>query len=114
MDVGDEALDTVGDELDRALEQLDERHRGHLVGISVHLDAERAADVLGDDAHLVLLDAEMLGEQVLHHVRRLRAVVDGEPLLARIPVGEDGARLRWRRRYGGRTRTSSPQPHRRP
>ena len=35
----------------------------------------------------------MLGEQVLHHVRRLGRVIDGEPLLARIPVGEDGARL---------------------
>ena len=35
----------------------------------------------------------MLGEQVLHHVRRLRAVIDGEPLLAGIPVGDDGARL---------------------
>ena len=35
----------------------------------------------------------MLGEQVLHHVRRLRALIDGEALLARIPVGDDGARL---------------------
>ena len=35
----------------------------------------------------------MLGEQVLHHVRRLRALIDGEPLLARVPVGDDGARL---------------------
>ena len=47
MDVGDEALDAVGDELDRTLEQLRERHRRHLVGIGVDLDAERAADVLG-------------------------------------------------------------------
>ncbi len=35
----------------------------------------------------------MLGEQVLHHVRRLRALIDGEALLARVPVGDDGARL---------------------
>ena len=35
----------------------------------------------------------MLGEQVLHHVRRLRAVIDGQPLLARVPVGDDRARL---------------------
>ena len=73
VDVGDEALEPVGDELDRPLEQLRQRHRRHLVGIGVHLDAERAADVLGDDAHLVLLEPEVLGEQVLHHVRRLRA-----------------------------------------
>ena len=35
----------------------------------------------------------MLGEQVLHHVRRLRAVIDGQALLALVPVGDDGARL---------------------
>ena len=35
----------------------------------------------------------MLGEQVLHHVRRLRRVIRGQPLFARIPVGNDRARL---------------------
>ena len=59
----------------------------------MHLDAERAADVLGEHANLVLLEAEVLGEQVLHHVRRLRALIDGQALLARIPIGDDGARL---------------------
>ena len=48
---------------------------------------------LVSDAHLCSSSAEMLGEQVLHHVRRLRALIDGEPLLARVPVGDDGARL---------------------
>ena len=112
MDVGDEALDPVGDEFDGPLEQLRQRHRRHLVGIGVHLDAERAADVLGDDADLVLLQVEMLGEQVLHHVRRLRALVHGHALLAGIPVGDDGARPRCRRRCGGRTRRWSRPPRR--
>ncbi len=93
VDVGDEALDPVGDELDRPLEQLRQRHRRHLVGVGVHLDAERAADVLGDDADLMLFQRQMLGEQVLHHVRRLRALIDGQARVARIPVGDDGARL---------------------
>ena len=93
MDVGDEAFEPVGDELHRAPQQLRQRHRRHLVRVGVHLDAERAADVLGDDAHLLLLQIEMLGEQVLHHVRRLRALVDGQALLAGIPVGDDCARL---------------------
>ena len=35
----------------------------------------------------------MLGEDVLRHVRRLGAVIDSEPLVAGIPVGDDGARL---------------------
>ena len=93
MDVGDEALDAIGDELDRTLEQFRERDRRHLVGIGMYLDAERAAHVLGHHADLMLLESEVLGEQVLHHVRRLRALVDGEPLLARVPIGDDGARL---------------------
>ena len=93
VDVGDEALDAVGDEFHRPLEHFRQRHRRHLVGISVHLDAERAADVLGDHLHLALGELEMLGEQVLHHVRRLRALIDGQALFARIPVGDDGARL---------------------
>src|SRR5215471_2100299 len=59
----------------------------------MHLDAERAADILGQDAHLMLFEAEVLRKQVLHHVRRLRALIDGEALVARIPVGDDGARL---------------------
>ena len=41
----------------------------------------------------VLGQAEMLGEQVLHHVRRLRAVIDGQALLAGVPVGDQRARL---------------------
>ena len=93
VNVGDEAFEAVGDELDRPPEQFRQRHRRHLVGIDMHLDAERAADVLGQHAHLVLLKTEVLGENVLRHVRRLRALIDGQALLAGIPVGDDGARL---------------------
>ena len=35
----------------------------------------------------------MLGEQVLHHVRRLRALIDGHAPLAFIPVGDNCAWL---------------------
>ena len=93
MDVGDKAFEAVGDEFDRPLQKFRQRNDRHLVGISVHLDAERAADVFGEHAHLVLFEPEVLGEQVLHHVRRLRALIHGQALLARIPVGDDGARL---------------------
>ena len=47
VDVGDEAFQPVGDEFDRPPQQLRQRDRRHLVGIDVHLDAERAADILG-------------------------------------------------------------------
>jgi hypothetical protein len=59
---------------------------------SVHLDAERAANVLVRHAPDAL-KTKVLGEQVLHHVRRLRALVDGKALLAGVPVGHDRARL---------------------
>ncbi len=42
VDVGDEAFQPVGDELDRPLEPLRERDRRHLVRVGVNLDAERA------------------------------------------------------------------------
>ena len=93
MDVGGEALQPVGDELDRPFQQLGEGGGRHLVGIDVDLDAERSADILGDDAHLMLGEIQMLGEDVLHHVGRLRPLIDGQPLLAGIEVGEDRARL---------------------
>ncbi len=93
VNVGDEALDPVGDEFHRPLEQLRQRDCRHLVGIGVDLDAERAADVLGDDAHLLVLDVEVLGEQVLHHVRGLGGMIDGQALLALVPVGDQRARL---------------------
>ena len=93
VNVGDETLDAVGDELDWAFEQLRQRDRRHLIGISVHLDAERAADILGQHAHLRLRQIEMPGEQVLHHVRRLRRMIDGQALFAFVPVGDDGAAL---------------------
>ena len=93
MDIGDEALQPISNEFHRAAEELGQRDRRHLIRIGMHLDAERAAHVLGQHAYLVLLETEVLGEQVLHHVRRLRALIDREALLARVPVGHDRARL---------------------
>ncbi len=93
VNVGEKALDAVGDVFDGTAQHPGERGGRHLVGIDVNLDAERAAHVLADDAHLGFLEAEMLGDDVLHHVRRLRALIDGQALFARIPVGEHGARL---------------------
>ena len=41
----------------------------------------------------MLLKPQVFGEQVLHHVGRLGALVDGEALLARSPVRKNSARL---------------------
>ncbi|SNB54743.1 carbon-monoxide dehydrogenase large subunit, partial [Rhodoplanes sp. JGI PP 4-B12] len=39
----------------------------------MHLDAERAADIIGDDANLMLFQPEMLGEAVCAVVAKSRA-----------------------------------------
>ena len=93
MDIRDEAFQAISNKFDRAAEKLGQRDRRHLIRVGMHLDAERAADVLGQHPHLVLLETEVLGKQVLHHVRRLRALIDRETLLARVPIGHDRARL---------------------
>ena len=55
----------------------------------MHLDAERAADILGDHAHVAFGDVEVPRENVLHHVRRLGRVIDGERVFGGVVVGED-------------------------
>jgi len=79
MDVGVKTLDPVGDELYWPAQQFRQRIGGHLVGVDVNLDAERAADVLADDPDLRLLETEMQRRQVLHHMRRLGALIDRQP-----------------------------------
>ena len=93
MDVGGERFQPVGDELHRPVQHHRQRRRRHFVRIDVHLDAEGAADVLGDHAHAGLGDAEVARENVLHHVRRLGRVVDRQRMLGRVVVGENRAPL---------------------
>ena len=93
MNIGIEALDPVGDEFDRPPQQLGQRVGRHLVGIDVNLDAEGAADVLADHADLRFLQAEMKRRNILHHMRRLRALIDGQPRFRGVPVGHHRARL---------------------
>ena len=57
-------------------------------------------------------NAKMLGEQVLHHVRRLRALIDGHALLAFDSSRRRSRAARWSRRCGGRNGTSSRPPRR--
>ena len=71
VDVGDERFQAVGDELDRSAHRHGDGGGGHLVGVGVDLDAVGAADVLADHPHLVLVEPEMEGDEVLRHVRAL-------------------------------------------
>ena len=93
-DVGQETLQSVRHELDRPLEQKREPYGRDLVCIGVHLDPERAPDVARDHANPVLVQVEVGSQDVLDHVRALGVVPHGELLFGRIPVGEDGPRLK--------------------
>ena len=93
MDVGDEALEAVGDELHRAPQDLRHGRDRDLVRVDMDLDAEAAADILADDADGPFLDPQLLGEDALHHVRRLGGMVHRQRPIGGIPVGDDAARF---------------------
>ena len=89
MDVGEERLHPVRHELDRPAQHDRQRGRAHLIRVHMHLDAVGASDVAADHAHVRFGQVQVLGEDVLHHVRRLRGVVHGERVLGGVVVGED-------------------------
>ena len=95
----DEVLDPVLDVLDRATEFHRRQRHQKLVGVEHHdLLAEAAADIGGDDADLVLIDAEHGGQAAPHRQCRLRTVPDRELAGRRLPAGRDGAAFQRRRR----------------
>jgi hypothetical protein len=59
----------------------------------VDFDAERPSDILANHADLRFPQAQVQRGDVLHHVRRLRALIDGEPRFGCIPVRNDRSRL---------------------
>ena len=93
MDVGNEGLDPVRHELDRPPAEHAQAHDRHVLVIDMQLHAEGAADIGSHDAHARFRDTVMARIEVLELVGRLRRVMDRELALARIPVGEDRARL---------------------
>ena len=93
VDIAHEGLEAIRGELHGTPQHHAQRAGRHLVRIDVDLDAEAPAHVPTDDAHVLLGQIQMPGEDVLHHVGRLEGVVHGEPALGRIEVGEDGPGL---------------------
>ena len=96
---GEEMLEPVLDPFDRAIEFSRRPRDHHLLGIEQHdLRAEAAADKRRDHAHLPLAHAQHGGKPVAQEYRRLRRVPDRELISARIPIGDNAARLDRRRR----------------
>ena len=93
MNVTHKTFQPVGDELHRAPQQAAGGGGGHVVAVHVYLNAKRSPDIPAHHADLRLLQPEVPGQQVLHHVRRLGALIHREPRLALVPVGDDGAGL---------------------
>ena len=71
VNVGDQALDAVGDEFDRPSGRFRRGAYRDLVRVDVHLDAECAADVVANDPDIDGRDAQQLSEMQLHLMRHL-------------------------------------------
>ena len=93
MDIGQEGLQPVRGPSDRPAEQARGRNNGQLVGIGVQLQAERAADIGADDPHPVQRQAEQVGPDILHLVRRLAGLEYRQRSFRPVIVGQHGAAL---------------------
>ena len=93
MDVAGEALQPIGHKLDRTAQHDGQRDGRKVVGISMHLDAKGATDVLAHHANSAGGQIELASVQVLHHVRSLARVVHRQALLRRAPMRDLRARL---------------------
>ena len=94
VNVGVEAFDPVGDKLDRPAQQFRQRVGRHFVGIGgplmpkeppTSLQTTRTCDSSSRRCRA--------GPDVLHHMRRLGALVDRQAGPRRLPVGDHRARL---------------------
>ena len=93
VDVGLERLDAVGQELHGPAQHDRQRAGGDLVGVRVDLEPERSSDVSVDHAYSMFRDAQVAGEDIVQHVRRLAGVIDGQRLVGAIVVGQHDPRL---------------------
>ena len=81
------------DELDRLPEGARQERHQDVLGVDDGLGAESAADVLRDDAHGVLGQAEIAREQAPQDLRRLRRRPHRDLAEIGVPAGRDRSRL---------------------
>ena len=94
VNIGNEGFQAVGPVADRTGEQHRERRHGELVPVVMALDPVPATDVVSDHPDVAFLEPEMAREQDLGHVRRLSAVMERQPAVAGVVVGDDRAGFR--------------------
>ena len=105
-------LAAVLDPAHRMADLHGDRGDGDVLRHDAVLAAEAAADIGGDDADLVLRQAERLREADPHHVAALGREINHELVVAVIPVGQHAAAFE---RHGGLPVHAelAAQPHRR-
>ena len=91
--VGEKARRTLVGPFDRTPEQARRVQQADIFGIGLRLHAERAADIAGEDAHLVRRDVEDLGELAAQPEHALAADMEGEAFALGIVGGDGRARL---------------------
>ncbi len=91
--VGDEAAGALVGPFDRAAERARGVQHADIFRERRRLHAERAADIAGQDAHLLGLDLENLGHVALHAEHALRGDVQREAAARRIVDADRRARL---------------------
>ena len=94
VNVSAEAFKTIRDELDRTAHHLCDGSGRHLVGIDMHLDTIRPADIAADDTHAAFGNVEMFGKDGLHHMRRLGRVIRRHLPFRRVPIDKDRPRFK--------------------
>ena len=93
VNVAGEAFQPIGDIFHRAFEHDRQADRRNFVGERVDLDAERSADVAGDDPDAVFFQPEMGRQNVLDHVRTLVVVPHRQLVFGRFIIGDQPARF---------------------
>ena len=91
--VGDEAARALVGPFDRAAERARRVQDAEIFGIGRLLHAERTADAVGQDAHLVAPDAEHLGDVVAEAEHPLAADMQGPMAALGVVIGDRRARL---------------------
>ena len=101
MRIRDERAGPVVGPFYRPAEKLRRMQHADIFGIDRRLHAERAADIAGEDMHLVGFDGEDVGELVLHPEYALALGMQGESLVGGIVFGDRRARLHRRHDQAG-------------
>ena len=94
MNISQKRFAAISAELDRAFQHHADGGSCHFVRINVQLDAEAAAKVGADNAHLVFAETELACVNGALNVRYLAGLVQGQLSRGGLKIGDHAARLK--------------------